>query len=57
MENKKPSAATPQINCDCEVIHDEVVSRVRGSMYKEDSFFRLSNLYKMFADNTRVKIL
>ena len=55
MENKKLTA--PQINCDCDVIHDEVVNRVRESMHKENDYFRLSNLYKMFADNTRVKIL
>jgi ArsR family transcriptional regulator len=46
-----------QFACDCEVIHEEVVARVRAAMPDGGSFYRLANLYKMFADNTRVKIL
>jgi ArsR family transcriptional regulator len=33
------------------------VERVRAAMPGGDGFYRLANLYKMFADNTRVKIL
>ena len=44
-------------SCDCEVIHDDVVARVRADMPDGDDFYELANLYKMFADNTRVKIL
>ena len=46
-----------QIACDCEVIHEEVVNRVRASMPDSGNFYDLANLYKMFADNTRVRIL
>jgi ArsR family transcriptional regulator len=46
-----------QVVCDCEVIHADVVERVKGAMPKADDFYDLSNLYKMFADMTRVKIL
>ena len=46
-----------QYSCDCEVIHEETVERVRGAMPDDDSFYSLANLYKMFADGTRVKIL
>jgi len=46
-----------QYNCDCEVIHEDVVARVRATMPNGDAFYNLANLYKMFADNTRVKIL
>ena len=45
------------IACDCDVIHDDVVARVRGAMPDGRNFNDLANLYKMFADNTRVKIL
>ena len=43
--------------CDCEAIHEEVVEKVRNMMPPEKDFYDLSNLYKMFSDNTRVKIL
>jgi ArsR family transcriptional regulator len=43
--------------CDCEVIHEEVVKRVRKTMPKEEDFHDLADLYKMFADSTRVRIL
>lgn len=43
--------------CDCDVIHEEVVAKVRGMMPPEKDFYGLSNLYKMFSDNTRIKIL
>jgi ArsR family transcriptional regulator len=43
--------------CDCEVIHEETVKRVRKRMPKEEDFYDLADLYKMFADSTRVRIL
>ena len=43
--------------CDCDVIHDDVVNRVRAVMPNGKKFYDLANLYKMFADNTRVRIL
>jgi len=46
-----------QFTCDCEVIHEEIVKKVRKNMPKAKDFIALSNLYKMFSDNTRVKIL
>ena len=46
-----------QFFCDCEVIHEDVVARVRESMPDGNDFYSLANLYKMFADNTRIKIL
>ncbi|MDR2717415.1 MAG: metalloregulator ArsR/SmtB family transcription factor [Treponema sp.] len=46
-----------QFSCDCDVIHEDVVKRVRAAMPKAGDFYDLANLYKMFSDNTRVKIL
>ena len=43
--------------CDCDVIHEEVVKKVRKTMPKEEDFYDLADLYKMFADSTRVRIL
>jgi len=46
-----------QFSCDCDVIHEDVVKRVRAAMPEAGDFYDLANLYKMFSDNTRVKIL
>jgi ArsR family transcriptional regulator len=43
--------------CDCEVIHGDLVKRVRKRMPKEEEFYDLADLYKMFSDSTRVRIL
>ena len=43
--------------CDCDAIHEEVVNRVRGQMPPSADFAKLSELYKMFSDFTRIKIL
>ena len=44
-------------SCDCDVIHEDAVARVRAAMPDGESFYALANLYKMFADGTRIKIL
>ena len=43
--------------CDCEVIHQDVVGRVRGMMPPSGDFSKLADLYKMFSDPTRVRIM
>ncbi len=48
---------TEAFACDCEAIHEDVVAQVRAAMPEGEQFYALANLYKMFADNTRVKIL
>ena len=49
--------ANALIQCDCEVIHGDVVNKVRGMMPPGKDFFDLAKLYKMFSDPTRVKIM
>ena len=44
-------------SCDVNIIHEEVVARVRAVMPVDSNFYSLANFYKMFADNTRLKIL
>ncbi len=43
--------------CDCNIIHEDVVNRVRGEMPEEENLFDLADLFKIFGDSTRVKIL
>jgi len=46
-----------QFSCDCDVIHEETVKRVRAAMPRAKDLYNLANLYKIFSDNTRLKIL
>jgi len=46
-----------QYSCDAVIIHAETVARVRAAMPDNSNFYSLANFYKMFADNTRLKIL
>ena len=48
---------TNQHVCDCDVIHEELVNDTRRKMKDEDDYARLSALFKMFDDKTRVMIL
>ncbi|MDR0888396.1 MAG: metalloregulator ArsR/SmtB family transcription factor [Coriobacteriales bacterium] len=43
--------------CDCDVIHKDVLERVRKALPQGSDFYDLANLYKMFADPTRIEIL
>ncbi len=50
-----PNHEAPE--CRQEAIHEETVARVRAAMPDNTRFYALSVLYKMFADNTRLRIL
>jgi ArsR family transcriptional regulator len=43
--------------CDCEVIHEEAVAKARETEPPYGDFYALANLYKLFADQTRVRLL
>ena len=43
--------------CDCEIIHEDKVNEVKTKMFSDDEYLDLSDLFKMFADSTRVRIL
>jgi len=43
--------------CDCDVIHDEIVAKVKENMPEEESLYDLAELFKVFGDSTRVRIL
>ncbi|MDR3123665.1 MAG: metalloregulator ArsR/SmtB family transcription factor [Treponema sp.] len=42
---------------DCNVIHEEVVAAVREKMPGDETLLDLADLFKVFSDSTRVKIL
>lgn len=43
--------------CDCNTIHEDVVNDVREHMPEEDILLDLADIFKVFSDSTRVKIL
>jgi len=48
---------TDTYSCDCDVIHEEVVSRVRAIMPDNKYFCESATIYKILGDSTRIKIL
>ncbi|MDR0663216.1 MAG: metalloregulator ArsR/SmtB family transcription factor [Spirochaetaceae bacterium] len=44
-------------SCDCNVIHEEVVAAVRKKMPDDEVLLDLADLFKVFGDSTRVKII
>lgn len=44
-------------NCDCSVIHKNVVKLVKGKMTAEENLYDLAELFKIFGDSTRIRIL
>lgn len=51
------SYSTDIDRCDCNIIHEAVVNEVREHMPEEDDLIDLADLFKVFGDSTRVKIL
>ncbi|MGL4453970.1 MAG: ArsR/SmtB family transcription factor [Sarcina sp.] len=43
--------------CEDNVIHSDVVSNVRANLPKEETLYDLAELFKVFGDSTRIKIL
>ena len=43
--------------CNCQVVHKDCVSCVKKSMLQEEKFLTLAELFKVFGDNTRLKII
>lgn len=43
--------------CDCTVIHEDVVKKVRRQMPEEEDLMDLADFFKVFGDTTRVSIL
>ncbi|MBP5308230.1 MAG: helix-turn-helix transcriptional regulator [Clostridia bacterium] len=43
--------------CECNVVHDNVVERVRATLPDEDLLADVAELFKVFGDSTRTRIL
>jgi ArsR family transcriptional regulator len=47
----------PAERCDCDLIHEDIVNRVKVIMPREETLYDLAELFKVFGDSTRIKIL
>ena len=43
--------------CDCNVIHTDIVDRVRQQMPDEEPIYEVADLFKVFGDSTRARII
>lgn len=44
-------------SCNCSIIHEDIVNKVRVTMPQEELLYDLAELFKVFGDTTRIKIL
>lgn len=45
------------LKCDCATIHQDVIEIVRSNMPSEESLYDIAELFKVFGDTTRIKII
>lgn len=45
------------INCDCNIIHEEKVKETKAKMLDNKLFLEATNFFKIMSDQTRLKIL
>lgn len=46
-----------EMECDCEVIHENVVENVKKKMLDEEELLDIADFYKALSDSTRIKII
>lgn len=52
-----PDKRIEPLLCDCVVIHEDAVNMVKTKMPQEENLYDLAELFKVFGDSTRIKIL
>ena len=43
--------------CECREVHEDLLALVRGTLPEEEKLLDLSELFKVFGDSTRIRIL
>ena len=51
------TTSTQDDRCDCNVIHEDTVRDVRARLPDEASLYELADLFKVFSDSTRIRML
>jgi ArsR family transcriptional regulator len=54
MQPKKVSVGA---HCECVVVHEDVVEQVKQELPEDETLYDLAELFRVFADSTRIKIL
>lgn len=44
-------------SCNCTIIHEEIINKVKDNIPKEEILYDLAELFKVFGDSTRIKII
>ena len=44
-------------SCSCSTIHEDIVNKARDIMPEEETLYDLAELFKVFGDTTRIKII
>lgn len=44
-------------SCNCTIIHEDIVNNVKSVMPKDEILYDLAEVFKVFGDTTRIKIL
>lgn len=55
--NKMNNLEEKNEQCSCNVIHDNVLEKVKKSLPHDEVLYDLAELFKAFGDSTRIKIL
>ena len=43
--------------CECHFVHEDVVNKVKNRMPEEEKLYDLAELFKVFGDTTRIRII
>jgi DNA-binding transcriptional ArsR family regulator len=43
--------------CNCTIIHEEIVNKVKDCIPEEETLYDLADLFKVLGDSTRIKVL
>ena len=52
-----PEDTADVAHCDCSRVHQDIVEQVNAAMPDEEILYDLAELFKIFGDSTRIKIL
>lgn len=44
-------------SCSCNIIHKDVVEKVKKALPKDETLYKLAEFFKVFGDSTRIRIL
>jgi DNA-binding transcriptional ArsR family regulator len=44
-------------SCNCTIIHEDIIKKVKENLPQEEKLYDLAELFKVFGDSTRIKII